>query len=632
MTISRWLCYFAPAFTFLGVAFVSAPESLSSALWSSILDENNGLAITLSNLVVWGGLVVLASMYAMQIGCSGVAVTYGVAVACVFILGLVPLTTPNIDLTAQTLSMLGIGMFFCCAALWKESHFFFNAVGRMISLQRFIPALLFRALVFAVFLMIAVFFSQECFSHIPGYVDSIAQYVQGKFIAAGKLMGQSPALPQFFPVPMSVSDGKWYAQYQPLHSLLLGMGHMAGMPWLVNPLEGALTAVVSMLATRRIFDETTARIAGVLVLLCSFMWFMSAEFMNHATALLCTTLLIYTYVEMLEAQKHSAASVTGWGVAAGLSLGALFLTRPLTAIGIGFPFIVHAAFMLYTSPRDFLRPVAFMAAAGVACLSFDLWYNLQTTGFLLLFPSGKYHNGSNVTAMGFGDEAFSWRYVLTKAQDEWVRLNKKLFEWWLPSTFWVMFSAIYYGKNRYVRLLFGVLVSHTIFNMANQFHSGVLGPRYLYELSSALIILSAAGIAALPKLARKLRIEMASENTCAGIITFAMFLVVSVMMNDNLPPLVYGYKTHFFYNHPQFYQDMLAQSKKPALIFVGRGQDAANVYKSVAFTNPPDTKNEVIFAIDRGDQENHQLLGLYPDRNAYVEYHGTLLPVDAVKP
>jgi len=549
-----------------------------------------------------------------------------------FALSLFPFKGGMGDMAWQLFFMIAAILFTCGCIMWKPSYPLFARGGHMLHMQNRIVPHVFLMAAYTAFLVMAVGFGWHCFGFIPGYGDSVGQYVQGKFIAAGELYGTTPPLRRFFPAPMMVDDGKWYAQYQPLHVMLLGLGHFLDAPWLVNPVEGALTLVAIYFLTRRIFDEATARIAVLLTLGCSFMIFMSAEFMNHATALLFTTLMALCYVEMLEALPFNRKAAYSWALGAGLSVGAVFLTRPLTAIGVGLPFAIHAVILLRRDWRHYLTPFLIMGMAGFTCLLFDLWYNQQTTGAYFIFPTGKYHGGSNTSAMGIKGSV-SAIYALTKMQNEWMRLSRQLFEWVVPSTFFVVLFCLLPIRNIYARLLLGMVASHTIVNLANQYPSGAFGPRYMYEVTSALIILSAAGIMRIPFLLETLRMPLPDRATLHGIIALPIVLLFIISFAFAWPQTTWRFTHNFFNNHPERYYSLLEKAEKPALIFVGRGKNTDEKYKSVSFTNPPSDDAPVIFAIDRGDELDRYLVARYPGRHNYVEYDNALLPLDsAAKP
>lgn len=530
---------------------------------------------------------------------------------------------PNIG--AATLSVVGLALYAYGVRHWRGAHRVVAPLGHALQKILAIRPSSFVVGVYAFFFIEALWLSWHCFSLLPAYDDSIAQYIHGKFLAAGKLYGKSPALREFFPVWMMVNHGKWYAQYQPLHESLLALGHLIDAPWIINPLEGALTVVLIYLLGRRVFGEGTARIAAALALVCPFMLFISAEYMNHASALLVSALMLYCYIAMNDALAAHPKRAMWWGAAAGLSLGALFLTRPLDAVGLGLPFAIDIIVRLRGGWRLYLRPIGAMALATLICVLVDLWFNMELTGNALVFPTGKYHGGSNISAMGYNADFTLWQ-TLIKAQDEWARLNRQMFEWTLPSSFFAMIYCLFPVRNHYAKLMLGIIAAHTLVNLLNQFSSTVFGPRYLYQIAACLILLSAAGIARIPVWLRTWPTGgPLSVPVARGMVALPILVLVLVMAGEAMPRIIKNY-THFFQNHPDFYESMLVQSKKPALIFIGRDEDAGKKTRWLSFTYPPRQRNNVIFAMDRGDDEDRELINYYPGRHVYIESKGVLTP------
>ncbi len=105
--------------------------------------------------------------------------------------------------------------------------------------------------------------------------------------------------------------------------MVLTVAYLCGTPWLANPLIGAVTLLVTYRLASRIYDRTTARLSALLMLGSLQVVFMSSEYMNHTTALLCTMVFMLCYVEMLIHYRKLHA--IGWAIAGGLALGALFL-------------------------------------------------------------------------------------------------------------------------------------------------------------------------------------------------------------------------------------------------------------------------------------------------------------------
>lgn len=616
---------------FLPPALASAGILLMAGAWPAAraVTRPYSLPFYRADLLVWLSVSVLAAFYVYRR--RRAFLCRFVAASSLFAFSVIPWDIRQITITAQSLSLCGIMLLTGGCIAWQDAHPWLYRAGNILHRHRLIPSWLFAGGAFAAFLAAAVALAWYCFAFIPAIPDSTAQYLHGKFAAAGHpFFIPSHRLREFFPVWMMVNDGRWYSQYQPLHQFLLALGHLAGAPWLINPLAGALTLLSTYALARRIYDEPTARLAALLTLGCQFMLIMSAEYMNHATALLWATLFIWCYVETLSRRGQPAAD--GWALAAGLALGALFLTRPLSAVGIGLPFLFHALALTWRRWRRYLPLFSIMAAGATLCLAFQSWYNLQTTGDMLLFPYARYHYNAISRVMGFGGPISLWgRFA--KLHAEWIRMNLSLFEWSLPCTFFAMLACLTSLKRPHARLLAATVASYTLVNMANRFTSMIFGPRYLYELSSTLIVLTAAGMCHVPLLLRFLRLAAPPRRAVHAMTALAVILLSTTALLWRLPDNFRKYSNQYIDNHPRFYQAMLRQSAKPALIFVGRPEkgDPKDLpvvkYRWVAFTNPPDDDAPVIFAIDLGDRKNQRLVDYYPGRHAYVERRGRLFPI-----
>src|SRR3990172_12187807 len=80
---------------------------------------------------------------------------------------------------------------------------------------------------------------------MPHISDEVIYQFQAKALANGRLFLEPPALSDFFTFVHTIIDGgKWYGILNPGWPLILGAGYLAGVPWLLNPLLGALTLVV----------------------------------------------------------------------------------------------------------------------------------------------------------------------------------------------------------------------------------------------------------------------------------------------------------------------------------------------------------------------------------------------------
>ena len=170
------------------------------------------------------------------------------------------------------------------------------------------PPAVFVSLCCLVFLVLAGTLSQLIFGGLPHITDTQTQYMQAKLFAQGKLYEESHPLSKFFDFPFAVNNGKFYSQYFPGHPLLLALGMLAGAPWLVNPILGALTVAATYLLANEIAGRRAGYIAAILVMISPFIVFMSSEYMNHATTLLFLTLFLFGYIRLLKTGMYRYAA------------------------------------------------------------------------------------------------------------------------------------------------------------------------------------------------------------------------------------------------------------------------------------------------------------------------------------
>lgn len=539
------------------------------------------------------------------------------------------------SIPAQTASLIGLALMVYGILKYEPFQPTLRFVSSIVKKHRLITPKRFIWRAFFLFLAITIFLSWYCFDFHPSYTDSTSQYVHGKFVASGHLFYiKGHALPEFFFVWLMVHGGKWYSQYPPLHQTLLGIGHMLNAPWIINPLEGALTLLAVYAIAKRAYGESTARLACVLMFFSPFVVLMSSEFMNHSSALLFATVLIFCYGKFLDAQalgEEQRQKMYLWAAAVGLSAGCAFLSRPLTGIGTSAPVMLHVLYRLWKNTAFNLKPFLIMAACGGVCILFQMWFNYETTGDPLVYAYTRYHSNSLASAMGFYKDSGIFT-TLHKMQKDWYWLNINLFEWSLPCTFFVLLVCLRPVKSLTTRLLIGIVVSQTIANMFNQFSSTVFGPRYMYEISTALIILTALGIMQVPLTLRSMQLRLPQRQAVQGMIALCMLMVFATGLVKHFPQKIKDF-THFFDSHPDFIASMEKQSEPPALIFVGRydekkkPSDPAAKFRWTAWNQPPTDDAPIIYAYDRGDERNMKLIRHYPHRKAYVEMNNKLIHV-----
>lgn len=307
--------------------------------------------------------------------------------------------------------------------------------------------------------LLAAVLSSVVFGRMPHVQDSVAQLFQARIFAHGRLWMPSPPLHEFFDYAHVISDGRWYAQYPPGHSLLLVPGIWLGAPWLVNPVLGGLSVLGIFLLAREAFGRAAARSAVVLAVLSPFLVLMASEFMAHVSGLFAVTWFLLYALRALRTGSRRDAGIGG----AFLLLAVL--VRPYTAFACALPVFGHAGWWLVTArsraarsreagtresgscgpgttdarfhmvrsnvTSPSWRPLLILAAGGAAGLVLYGLYNWGTTGDPFTPGYIRLYGASH--GLGFGKGSWGPPHTLARglrhAGANLAALNRDLLAW-----------------------------------------------------------------------------------------------------------------------------------------------------------------------------------------------------------
>lgn len=210
----------------------------------------------------------------------------------------------------------------------------------------------FVVLVLALFAFgMSAYLSQTVFERLPHLEDEVAYLYQARVFARGDIVIESPETSRVFWQPFIVDrQGNRFSKYTPGWSAQLAVGILLGEYWVINAFFAALTVAVTYRFGREIFNPQTGVIAAALFAFSPMALLLNATLMSHTSALFWTTLFLYAYWR-IERGRHA----TRWGLLAGLALGALVATRPLTAVAIALPVIVWSVIRLVRAFAASLR-------------------------------------------------------------------------------------------------------------------------------------------------------------------------------------------------------------------------------------------------------------------------------------
>ncbi|KAA0221967.1 hypothetical protein EDS67_27580 [candidate division KSB1 bacterium] len=474
------------------------------------------------------------------------------------------------------------------------------------------PAI-FLGILFLIFFTLTNLASYFLFEHIPHVMDSIAQVFHAKIFALGKLTVPSPVHREFFDLKnlydqsTIINNGKWYSQYPPGHSFLLMLGVLFDAPWIINPLLGSLTIVMLYFLGKELYGEKTARLTAVLGVLSPFIFFMSSEFMNHASTLFFFVSCVFSFAKAMRNKK------IGYALLCGASLGMIIIIRPLTAVALAIPFSLYSLCLLLKRFREHLLLLGAMATMILVFVGITLWFNFMTNGDPFLFGYIVLYGPDHMP--GFGHAAWGDAHTpaigLRKTLMDLNGLNKFLFEWPVPSLLFVFVLFASFSRNKWDYLLLMAFISLTAAYFFYWFHQWCFGPRFLYESAAALIVLTARGILRLPTLFRKIPgVSISTRNVSAATAAFVA-LCVLIAAIGNIPSLTRYYGHNFANVNAEILKTVKEKGIKKAIIFT------PSYYGNVLSANSPLLDTDIIYARDLGEK-NHLLMSAFPDYEYYL--------------
>jgi len=512
------------------------------------------------------------------------------------------------------------------------SHLFLERVSDFL-LHRIRPAAFLLLLSGFTFLLTNLI-SAIAFQHIPHVMDSVGQVFQARVFASGRAWLPAKWDDWFFSFVSIFNDGhRIYEISPPGHSLLLMLGSLVHAEWLVNPVLGALTIVVFYLLGRELYDQKTGRITALLGVLSPFLMFMSSEYMNHASALLCMSLFLLFFFRTVRDQRQSAPVPGSWQVLnpllAGCFLGYAMSIRPLSALALSIPVAFYGAHLVFRARgRTIGRFLVMLVPVAFGFAAFFL-HNYLTTGDPMM-PGYKaygileFHHTR--WGLGFGQRGWDWWGThtplrsLVQTGNNLNSLNESLFAGAIPGLVFVLLLLVSFSRNPTDYVLLACCISLPVAYFFYWFQDLCFGPRFLYESLSPLLLLSARGILEFPQFLARIRgpeMQVRARNVMRWVLLLATLSTLGI----GLPHLLRIYSRDYWgvndKVHARVKRDRIDNAVvfiKPLFPYSGKVWDsyygAGFLYNSLDFAGP------VVYARDRGVQ-NYALMLHFPGRRYY---------------
>ncbi len=483
----------------------------------------------------------------------------------------------------------------------------------------------------AAFLLIALFFNQIT-QYVPHSEDEVAYLFQAKIFALNRLSVPTPAHADAFWSPFVVDfQGQRFGKYPPGWPLLLSLGVRLGAPWLANTVLAALTLALVAWLGRCLYGPAPGLWAAALGLVTPAFMFLSGSYLSHAASLFwSTTTLIFLFYLIEKPQKLLFA------MAAGFSLGLVFITRPFAALGLGLPIGLFLWVCMGQRTLRWTMPL-WMIAGGLpaAILLPAYWWGITGTpafnAYLLVWPYDRIGFGPDIGPYGY--DLYTTIFVNTRLKLQMLSTN--LFGWpgWTNVIFLpVPFIARWIKRGDGVELrktaglwdwlllgiIGGMVGVHTFYWAFGGADGGI--PRYYYDALPAFLLLTVRGIQICFDCARNwrwgpLRAGWILAAILAGFVAYNFFWT--------LPPLLAAQQGKYDITPAPLRVVEQANLTEPALIIV---KNATDWHKFAApFTaNSPLLDGPVVYAIDWNPALTQQVREQFQDRACW-ELDGSTL-------
>jgi hypothetical protein len=522
-------------------------------------------------------------------------------------------------------------------------------LGRLrdIASRRYMPAL-------ALFFAGTVLSSVICLSvldGIPHVQDEVAYIFQGKIFAEGRWWVPAPeaSAQEFFNHEfIQMSEGRWFGKYPPGYPLLLAPGLWAGLPWLINALGAGVSLALVYMSGRLMFNRRVGAWAALMGLISPWVLLMSGSYMSHPTGMMWSALFLFSLVRMhspferdagipTDAQggrhKIRGSDLIKWPLMGGGAIGMLFITRQLTAVGIGLGAAVWALGLLALDRgrrMERLLQLVMIVVGFVPFLFLMLYDNRQLTGDWLDFPQnvdsqlgfgpGIGSPQGHTPAMGAFNVLLFWR-TLVPLFNGWpaplamAPIALGLFAWVMDgSKRWVKWDVLLW-------LCWSCLVASYVFWWSS---TTIYGPRYWYEGMPFLLLIAGRGVDVLGKVAHRCALAVVPNGRAlASRLTWVVpGLIAGMLSMYNLTqtePHQFGLYRGYNDITPSALRKAEAAHLSNALVFVQLRPPPHSLrdYGKVFFANDPLLRGNIVYARDLGREANLSLLPMFSGRQPY---------------
>ncbi|HSB90172.1 MAG TPA: hypothetical protein VLD63_09125 [Anaerolineales bacterium] len=467
----------------------------------------------------------------------------------------------------------------------------------------------------------SLYVSAMVFERMPHVEDEFANLWQAEVMARGRLWIESPREPASFVVPFVVDhDGRRFGKYPPGWPALLALGAAADAPYLVNAGLAALAVWLTFRLGARLAGTIAGLLAALLLATSPMILMLSGSMMSHVWTVVLTLAWMLAWFDLFPEGGGPARQPARLLVSvAGLSLGVMALTRPLTALGVALPFAPAALVSLIRGgvARRHVIGIGVLAAAVAGLLLVWQW---AVTGNALLNPYTLWWPYDRI---GFGPgigplpEGHTLKQAILNTHHSLFAWQHDLFGW--PYLSWILIPVglMALRKRRDAWVSAAILPSLVLVHLAYWVGSWLLGPRYFVEAVPALAAVSAAGVT---RLAGSLRSSGAVRLRPLAVVAL-MAALVTLDVGVYVPVRVGG--LHGLYGITREKMAPLENTDLAEALVIVHAEPNWTAYGTLLMLTAPFRRDgALLLALSRDPVQDGRLEQAYPGRIVYHYYTG----------
>jgi hypothetical protein len=426
----------------------------------------------------------------------------------------------------------------------------------------------------------------------PNSGDEYVYLYQAATLAEGRLSNPAPAFPEFFTFNYIASDdGRAFGTFPPGWPVALAGAHALRLPrWLLNPLLGTASLMLVWALGRDLHGPRIGVLAAALTGLSAFFIFNAASYFSHT---FCGFLLLLAAWLAADAGRRPTIVAPLVGLLVGWAVLTRYFTGVVAGIGI-------AALLVRTAGPPAARPLLLMAMGGVPWMAFLFWYNESLSGNMWRLTT----QGTTVSLWFAPGFALRGLDILSTQLLQFILWTPPAL---LAAYVWYLRRADPASRRGPLDWLFAVTAVVLIFYVnrgGNQY-----GPRFYYEAFLFLVIFTTAN------LFRAASLNEASRGTRMLFAALVASVVVGVLLIG-----VHAWQARQIIRERRdpFTRVAMEGITNAVVLVDGRVGTARSMDARDLTRNGIRYDKTVLFALDRGAEENCRLAAAMRDRSMYL--------------